>query len=104
MAQLSVSPNAAKDGDKPVKMQSQGKVNQVLVRREKTMQIRTKKDLAEMLMKRDHVTLAEAKHMIAVTQQLLNECFEEEVGSLTEVENILYDYLGIELDYIYLFI
>lgn len=55
-------------------------------------------------MKRDHVTLAEAKHMIAVTQQLLNECFEEEVGSLTEVENILYEYLGIELDYIFLFI
>lgn len=68
------------------------------------MQIRTKKDLAEMLMKRDHVTLAEAKHIIAVTQQLLNECFEEEVGSLTDVENILYEYLGIELDYIYLFI
>ena len=68
------------------------------------MQIRTKKDLVEMLMKRDHVTRAEAKHMVAVTQQLLNECFAEEVGSLTDVENILYEYLGIELDYIYLFI
>lgn len=68
------------------------------------MQIRTKKDLVAMLVKRDHITQAEAKHMVAVTQQLLNECFEEEVGSLTEVENILYEYLGIELDYIFLFI
>ena len=68
------------------------------------MQIRTKKDLAEMLTKRDHITQAEAKHMVAVTQQLLNECFAEEVGSLSDVEDILYEYLGIELDYIYLFI
>lgn len=68
------------------------------------MQIKTKKDLVAMLVKRDHITQAEAKHMVAVTQQLLNECFEEEVGSLTEVENILYEYLGIELDYIFLFI
>ena len=34
MAQLSANPNAAKDGDKPVKMQSQGKSNQVLQRKE----------------------------------------------------------------------
>ena len=68
------------------------------------MQIRTKKDLAEMLMNRDHITQAEAKHMVAVTQQLLNECFAEEVGSLSDVEDILYEYLGIELDYIFLFI
>ena len=66
--------------------------------------INSKKDLVNMIAKRDHVTIPEARHMVNVTQQLLNECFEEEVGSLTEVENILYEYLGIELDYIYLFI
>ena len=68
------------------------------------MEIKTKKDLAHMIAYRDHISLPEAVYIVEFTQQLLNECFEEEVGSLTEVENILYEYLGIELDYIFLFI
>ena len=67
------------------------------------MQINSKKDLVNMIAKRDHVTIPEAKHMVNVTQQLIDECFAD-VHSYAEIEDILLEYLGIELDYIYLFI
>ena len=67
------------------------------------MQINTKKDLVNMIAKRDHVSIPKAKHMVNVTQQLIDECFTD-VHSYTEIEDILLEYLGIELDYIYLFI
>lgn len=63
--------------------------------------IRTKKDIRDLLMKRDHMTKQEAIHVINVTQQLINEAMEE--CHFDEVEEILAEYLGLEPDYIYIF-
>ena len=52
-----------------------------------TMQIRSKKDIRDLLMKRDHKTKQEAIHVINVTQQLINEAMEE--CHFSEVEEIL---------------
>ena len=51
------------------------------------MQIRSKKDIRDLLMKRDHKTKQEAIHVINVTQQLINEAMEE--CHFSEVEEIL---------------
>ena len=52
-----------------------------------TMQIRSKKDICNLLMKRDRMTKQEAIHVINVTQQLINEAMEE--CHFSEVEEIL---------------
>ena len=67
------------------------------------MQIGSKKELVVMLMNRDHISALEAKRMVAITQQLINEVVEDG-GSLDDVEEILSEHLGLELDYIFLFI
>lgn len=68
------------------------------------MQINSKKQLVEMLMNRDHISALEAKRMVAITQQLIIDEVVEDGGSLDEVEEILAEHLGLELDYIFLFI
>lgn len=57
--------------------------------------IRTKKDLREMLMARDHTTRQEAQYMI-------DEALED--GNLCDIEEILADNLGLEPDYLDLFL
>ena len=70
-----------------------------------TQTINTKGQLRDMIMKRDHCTKQEATHRINVTQQLINETLEYAYSSqLDDIEDILAQHLGIELDYIYLFI
>lgn len=66
------------------------------------MTIRTKKDLRDMLMRRDHTSRFEAQYMIDETQQLIDECLEE--GNLSEIEEIIEDNLGLEPDYLDLFL
>ncbi len=66
-----------------------------------TMQIRSKKDIRDLLMKRDHMSKQEATLVINTTQQLINEAMEE--CHFDKVEEILADYLGLEPDYIYIF-
>ena len=68
-----------------------------------TQTINTKSQLCAMLMKRDHCTKQEAKYRINLAQQLINEIMEY-APQLDDIEDILADVLGIELDYIYLFI
>lgn len=64
-------------------------------------EIRTKKDIHDLLMKRDHMSKQEATLVINTTQQLINEAMEE--CHFNEVEEILAEYLGLEPDYIYIF-
>ena len=64
-------------------------------------EIRSKRDIRDLLMKRDHMTKQEATLVINTTQQLINEAMEE--CHFNEVEEILADYLGLEPDYIYIF-
>lgn len=66
------------------------------------MEIRTKKDLRDMLMKRDHTSRQEAQYMIDETQQLIDECLED--GNLYGMEEIIEDNLGLEPDYLDLFL
>lgn len=65
------------------------------------MQIRSKRDIRDLLMRRDHLSKHEATLVINTTQQLINEAMEE--CHFDEVEEILADYLGLEPDYIYIF-
>lgn len=66
------------------------------------MEIRTKKGLRIMLMIRDHTSRQEAQLMIDTTQQLIDEALEE--GKLSDIEEILADTLGLEPDYLDLFL
>ena len=63
--------------------------------------IRNKRDIRDLLMKRDHMTKQEATLVINTTQQLINEAMEE--CHFSEVEEILAQYLGLEPDYIFIF-
>lgn len=65
-------------------------------------EIRSKKDLRDMLMRRDHTSRQEAQLMIDTTQQLIDEALED--GNLDQIEDILIDELGIEIDYAELFL
>lgn len=64
--------------------------------------IRNKKDLRDMLMARDHTSRYEAQYMIDETQQLIDECLED--GNLYDIEEIIEDNLGLEPDYLDLFL
>ena len=65
-------------------------------------QINTKQQLRDMLMVRDHISKQEASYMINKTQQIIDDCLD--TCTLDDVEDILLDQLGIELDYIFLFL
>ena len=65
-------------------------------------EIRRKSDIVKLLMERDHMSKNEAVMAVATAQQLINECLEQ--GDYTGVEDIMFDYLRLELDYVYLFI
>lgn len=67
-----------------------------------TQTINTKGQLRDMIMKRDHYTREEATYLINLAQQLIDETLES--GTLDDIEEVLSDVLGIELDYIFLFL
>lgn len=64
--------------------------------------IRSKKDLRDMLMIRDHTSRQEAQYMIDETQQIIDDCLEN--CTLDDIEEILSDNLGLEPDYLDLFL
>ena len=66
------------------------------------MMIKTKRELMQMIRERDMVSAAEAKYMVEKTQQIIDDCFDN--CTINDIEDILMDNLGIEMDYIYLFI
>ena len=63
---------------------------------------RTLEELAVMLAKRDGLTFEEEMHAIKDCATDMEHAFYN--GSLDEAENILKDYLGLEPDYLDLFI
>ena len=65
-------------------------------------EIRRKSDIVKLLMERDHMGKHEAVLTVATAQQLIDECLEQ--GDYTGVEDIMFDYLRLEMDYVYLFI
>lgn len=64
--------------------------------------IRSKKDLRDMLMARDHTSRQEAQYLIDEAQQFIYEALED--GNLDDIEEILADTLGLEPDYLDLFL
>jgi hypothetical protein len=60
------------------------------------------KELAAMIAERDDISLNEAQILVDETQEEMERAFY--TGSLNEVEDILADYLGLEPDYMMLFI
>ena len=65
--------------------------------------IYNKRDLKELLMKRDHLSEKEALNVINWTQQLFDEMISDEC-TLDELEDILADNLGLEPDYLHIFL
>ena len=62
----------------------------------------TLKELAEMIAKRDGISYTEAARVVRDCAEEMEFAFMN--GSLNEAEDILRDYLGLELDYLDLFI
>lgn len=60
------------------------------------------KELAELIAKRDGISLNEATIIVDECATEMQRAFYN--GSLDEAEDILKDYLGLELDYLDLFI
>lgn len=65
-------------------------------------EINTKSQLRDMIMIRDHISKKEATYMINKAQQIINDCLD--TCTLDDIEDILLEQLGIELDYIHMFI
>jgi len=63
---------------------------------------KTIEELAKMIAERDNVSIAEAKDMISVAAVDMETAFMN--GSLDDAERILGNELGLELDYLMLFI
>lgn len=59
-------------------------------------------EIIAILMNRDGDSRTEAKRRVRETQALINEALSE--GRAYEIEDILLEELGLELDYIYCFI
>ena len=59
-------------------------------------------ELAHMIARRDGISVDEAYEAIEETEDMLQEAFA--AGSITMAEDILADELGIELDYLDLFL
>lgn len=66
------------------------------------MELNRKSDIVKLLMWRDHVTKEEAVTTVATAQQLIDECLED--GNYIGIEDVMFDYLRLEMDYVYLFI
>lgn len=63
---------------------------------------RNLKELAELIARRDDITLNEAIIVVEEAKEAMQDAFYN--GSLEEVEDILADFLGLEPDYLDLFI
>lgn len=62
----------------------------------------TKEQIVNLIMKRDKIDREEAKELVYECQYAIADALE--MGIPEEVENILMDYLGLEMDYIYPFL
>lgn len=64
----------------------------------------TLEELAEMLARRDNISLEEAWRMIDATTEDIDYILASETPSYEEVEDVLVDNLGLEPDYLFLFL
>ena len=67
------------------------------------MEVRNLTDLAKLLSQRDGISMNEAQNIIEECELELNDAFCRG-STFMEVEDILADYLGLELDYLDLFL
>lgn len=63
----------------------------------------SKKDIAEILVRRDNITYDEALDIIEECQDEVDEAMERGAG-FDEVEDILESTLGLEMDYVWAFL
>lgn len=64
--------------------------------------IRTKRELADLIAIRDRVTRKEALYRVHCTQQIIDDCITN--CTYEDLEEILADNLGLEMDYIHIFL
>jgi nucleoid DNA-binding protein len=62
----------------------------------------TKQHIAELISNRDDIEFDDAMNMVNECQDMINEAINE--GSVTEIDQILMEYLGLEPDFIWAFI
>jgi nucleoid DNA-binding protein len=62
----------------------------------------TKQHIAELISNRDDIEFDDAMNMVNECQDMINEAIDE--GSVTEIDQILMEYLGLEPDFIWAFI
>lgn len=67
------------------------------------MEIKDLDELAALIAKRDDISIEEAEDIVGETQSVITDAMTERV-SYSELEDILADYLGLEMDYIFLFL
>jgi hypothetical protein len=63
-----------------------------------------KNEIIEILIRRDGISRKEAEQTVQDCQNAIDELLEVEVASLTEAEDIISDYLGLEPDYLMAFL
>lgn len=59
-------------------------------------------NIIDIISKRDDLTIEEAKDIVYETKSMIDDAILS--GDFTEVEQIMIDQLGLEMDYIYAFI
>ena len=64
--------------------------------------IRTKRELAELIAFRDKITRKEALYRVYCTQQIIDDCITN--CTYEDLEEILADKLGLEMDYMHIFL
>lgn len=67
------------------------------------MEIKDLDELAALIAERDDISIEEAEDIVGETQSAITDAAAER-ASYSELEDILADYLGLEMDYIFLFL
>lgn len=67
------------------------------------MDIKSLDELAALIAERDDISIEEAEDIVGETQSVITDAAAER-ASYSELEGILADYLGLEMDYIFLFL
>ena len=66
-----------------------------------------KEEIIRILRKRDGISKLEAENIIEELQEVINDILDSELDDyerVTEIEGALYDYLGLEIDYVFAFL
>ncbi|MBO7733620.1 MAG: hypothetical protein J6S67_13740 [Methanobrevibacter sp.] len=66
-----------------------------------------KEEIIRILRKRDGISKLEAENIVDELQEVINDILDSELDDyerMMEIENALYDYLGLEIDYVFAFL